>query len=145
MIYSSNILAKTCIFGRNSLFWAKIMFWPKFLFGQNFGFYGGASFGFGLSAKILFCLTTSLKSAHCILKLFACKRWLSLLLSTILNMARMTSLSQEAVLSSTGLPVTILQRTRFTDSWNMLLMWRTPLFAFVSDCTWEMFYRLSRF
>ena len=60
MIYSSNILAKTCIFGRNSLFWPKIMFWPKFLFGQNFGFYGGACFGFGPSAEILFRLPTSL-------------------------------------------------------------------------------------
>ena len=45
-----------------------------------------------------------------------------MLRSAILKVSLMTSLSQEAVLSSTGFPVTILHRTRFVDSLNMLLM-----------------------
>ena len=51
-------LAEMDIFARKSCSRLKKVFWPKFWFGQNFSFLGGAYFSFGISAKILFCLTT---------------------------------------------------------------------------------------
>ena len=50
---------KIILFGRNCLFRPKKVFRPKFRFGQYSGFLGGAYFGFGVSAKNLYCLPTS--------------------------------------------------------------------------------------
>ena len=46
------------IFGQKSCFRPKKVFRPKFWFGRNFSYFGGTCFGFGVSAKILFRLST---------------------------------------------------------------------------------------
>ena len=62
MFRSSIFLAETYTFGRNRLFWPKNNFLAKIL-----AFLGNACSGFGHSAKILFCMTTTLPAYRCTL------------------------------------------------------------------------------